>query len=260
MAGVIVVKYGGSAMENPAKVAEILKEIASLAQEGFPVVLVHGGGKEISAELERRGLKAVFAGGFRVTDEAALAAIGEGQISSTSQYYAAIAELQSQRAAAMATATTEAYANDFVDSAYWDWKGDGKNGQVFMRQNADALQPYYDLASKGNPTDTAYWRRIGRNIAREFFGWTGNDFAAIDSIIMRESKWNPQVANATSSARGIPQTMMSEHFGDNWENNPQAQRFLQDPVWQIVWLMNYIKGRYGTPQAALAFKDANKWY
>ncbi len=77
MAGVIVVKYGGSAMEDPAKVAEILREIAGLAKEGFPVVLVHGGGKEISAELERKGLKAVFAGGFRVTDEAAMAVVEE---------------------------------------------------------------------------------------------------------------------------------------------------------------------------------------
>jgi len=77
VAGVIVVKYGGSAMEDPAKVAEILREIAGLAKEGFPVVLVHGGGKEISAELERKGLKAVFAGGFRVTDEAAMAVVEE---------------------------------------------------------------------------------------------------------------------------------------------------------------------------------------
>ena len=72
-----MVKYGGSAMENPAKVEEILREIAGLAKEGFPVVLVHGGGKEISAELERRGLKAVFAEGFRVTDETAMAVVEE---------------------------------------------------------------------------------------------------------------------------------------------------------------------------------------
>lgn len=45
MSGVIVVKYGGSAMEDPAKVSEILKEIAGLAKEGFPMVLVHGGGE-----------------------------------------------------------------------------------------------------------------------------------------------------------------------------------------------------------------------
>jgi acetylglutamate kinase len=74
---VIVVKYGGSAMEDPAKVSEILREIAGLAQEGYPVVLVHGGGKEISGEMNRRGLPAVFAEGFRVTDEAAMAVVEE---------------------------------------------------------------------------------------------------------------------------------------------------------------------------------------
>ena len=72
-----MVKYGGSAMEDPAKVAEILREIAGLAKEGFPVVLVHGGGKEISTELERKGWKAVFAGGFRVTNEAAMKVVEE---------------------------------------------------------------------------------------------------------------------------------------------------------------------------------------
>ena len=45
MAGVIVLKYGGSAMEDSAKVMEILREISLLVQEGFSVVLVHGGGK-----------------------------------------------------------------------------------------------------------------------------------------------------------------------------------------------------------------------
>jgi len=77
MAGVIVVKYGGSAMEDPAKVSEILREIAGLAKEGYPVVLVHGGGKEISGEMNKRGLKAVFAEGFRVTDEGAMAVVEE---------------------------------------------------------------------------------------------------------------------------------------------------------------------------------------
>ena len=75
MSGVIVLKYGGSAMEDSAKVMEILREISLLVQEGFSVVLIHGGGKEISGEMDRRGLKAVFAQGFRVTDEAAMAVV-----------------------------------------------------------------------------------------------------------------------------------------------------------------------------------------
>jgi len=41
------------------------------------VVLVHGGGKEISGEMDRKGLKAAFAQGFRVTDEAAMAVVEE---------------------------------------------------------------------------------------------------------------------------------------------------------------------------------------
>ena len=77
MSGVIVLKYGGSAMEDSAKVMEILREISLLVQEGFSVVLVHGGGKEISGEMDRRGLKAAFAQGFRVTDEAAMAVVEE---------------------------------------------------------------------------------------------------------------------------------------------------------------------------------------
>ncbi|NBS06875.1 MAG: acetylglutamate kinase [Verrucomicrobia bacterium] len=83
--GVIVVKYGGSAMEDPTKVSEILQEIAGLAKEGFPVVLVHGGGKEISGEMDRKGLKAVFAQGFRVTDEAAMAVVEEVELGGKSR-------------------------------------------------------------------------------------------------------------------------------------------------------------------------------
>jgi acetylglutamate kinase len=52
MSGVVVIKYGGSAMDDPAKVGEILAEIAGLARGGIPIGLVHGGGKEISAEMK----------------------------------------------------------------------------------------------------------------------------------------------------------------------------------------------------------------
>ena len=77
MAGTVVIKYGGSAMDDPAKVGEILAEIAGLARGGVPIVLVHGGGKEISAEMKKRGLKPVFVEGFRVTNEATMVAVEE---------------------------------------------------------------------------------------------------------------------------------------------------------------------------------------
>ena len=77
MSGVVVIKYGGSAMDDPGKVGEILAEIAGLARGGIPIVLVHGGGKEISAEMKKRGLKPVFVEGFRVTNEATMVAVEE---------------------------------------------------------------------------------------------------------------------------------------------------------------------------------------
>ena len=77
MSGAVVIKYGGSAMDDPAKVGEILAEIAGLARGGVPIVLVHGGGKEISAEMKKRGLKPVFVEGFRVTNEATMVAVEE---------------------------------------------------------------------------------------------------------------------------------------------------------------------------------------
>lgn len=222
---------------------------------------VLGGSSDVKARL---GIEANLASETEqalLDKQGALAQLDQTKISSTGQYLTALAELRAQKTAAMAEATIGGYSGGFYDTAEnYDWVGDGQNGQVWMRQNREALQPFYDIAGSATANDTETWKRVAKNIASQFFGWSGEDFAAINSIIMRESKWDPNAANKTSSARGIPQTMMSVYFGDNWKTSENAQRFQQDPVWQIVWLMNYIKGRYGTPQAALAFKDANGWY
>jgi acetylglutamate kinase len=65
---VIVVKCGGAVAE--AAVGEILELAATK-----PVVVVHGGGPQISAELARRGLAVSFVRGRRVTNEASLAVV-----------------------------------------------------------------------------------------------------------------------------------------------------------------------------------------
>lgn len=83
-------------------------------------------------------------------------------------------------------------------------------------------------------------------------GWTGQEWDALYSLWQKESGWNPSAANASSSARGIPQAMMSAHFGKNWASNPAAQHYLSDPATQIQWGLDYIKGRYGDPAKAWA--------
>ena len=70
----VVVKYGGSALGPDGAVDSILSDVATLQMAGLRVVLVHGGGKHITALLDRLNIPTRFKQGYRVTDEAALSA------------------------------------------------------------------------------------------------------------------------------------------------------------------------------------------
>jgi acetylglutamate kinase len=63
----IVVKYGGNAMTSPALQAAFAEDVVFLRYAGVKVVVVHGGGPQISAHLDRLGVDSEFRGGFRVT-------------------------------------------------------------------------------------------------------------------------------------------------------------------------------------------------
>ena len=68
---VVVVKYGGSAMDDE-DLCRVLLGVAFMSQVGMRPVLVHGGGKFITAELEKQGIETRFIHGQRYTDEATL--------------------------------------------------------------------------------------------------------------------------------------------------------------------------------------------
>lgn len=68
---VAVVKYGGNAMQAGPRDA-ILADAGALLAEGWTVVIVHGGGPEIDAALEREGVPTERVAGLRVTSEAVL--------------------------------------------------------------------------------------------------------------------------------------------------------------------------------------------
>lgn len=68
----ILIKFGGNALSGEGDLERFAQDIASLITSGFRPVLVHGGGPEISQEMERRGLKVRKVSGLRVTDPAAL--------------------------------------------------------------------------------------------------------------------------------------------------------------------------------------------
>ncbi len=64
----VVVKYGGSAMVDEKLKKSVIKDIALLKYIGLKPVVVHGGGKEITALLDRLGKETQFVDGLRVTD------------------------------------------------------------------------------------------------------------------------------------------------------------------------------------------------
>ena len=65
----IVVKFGGSAMENPELVKSTMRDIVLMECIGFKPIVVHGGGKAISAELKRQNIPVKFVNGLRHTCE-----------------------------------------------------------------------------------------------------------------------------------------------------------------------------------------------
>ena len=65
---IVVVKYGGNAMVNEQLKHQVMEDIALLWLIGVKVVLVHGGGPEISDTMKRLGKQATFVDGLRVTD------------------------------------------------------------------------------------------------------------------------------------------------------------------------------------------------
>ena len=65
---VVVIKYGGNAMIDEELKQAVMSDIVLLSQVGIKVVLVHGGGPEISATLKAMGKESKFVGGLRYTD------------------------------------------------------------------------------------------------------------------------------------------------------------------------------------------------
>ena len=65
-----VIKYGGAAMEDPALREEFARDVVLLKYVGLNPIVVHGGGPDITAYMERLGLPVRFVGGLRVSDEA----------------------------------------------------------------------------------------------------------------------------------------------------------------------------------------------
>ena len=72
-----VIKYGGSAMEDPELCRQVVADIEMLKLMGVRIVIVHGGGKAINAMLKRLDVPVKFKDGLRVTDDETMEAVQE---------------------------------------------------------------------------------------------------------------------------------------------------------------------------------------
>ena len=82
---VVVVKLGGEALDDPALAARVADDLALLALVGVGVVVVHGGGPQITRALEAKGVAPLFRAGLRVTDDEAMEVVQQvliGEINS----------------------------------------------------------------------------------------------------------------------------------------------------------------------------------
>lgn len=72
-----LVKMGGSCMESPDLVEPLMRDLIFLKAVGIKPIVVHGGGKRISAAMADAGIEAEFIGGFRVTSDEAIDLVSE---------------------------------------------------------------------------------------------------------------------------------------------------------------------------------------
>jgi len=66
---IVVIKYGGNAMVNDHLKEQVMEDVVLLSLIGVKVVLVHGGGPEITETMKKVGKESVFLDGLRVTDK-----------------------------------------------------------------------------------------------------------------------------------------------------------------------------------------------
>lgn len=77
-----------------------------------------------------------------------------------------------------------------------------------------------------------------------------HEWSYVDSIVTRESGWNPNAVNKSSGACGLGQQLPCGKWSGAWN----------DPVAALKAMNGYVHGRYGSWAGAVAFWGVNHWY
>jgi len=102
-------------------------------------------------------------------------------------------------------------------------------------------------------TSPAENRILGRQMMLSF-GFGDDQWVCLESLWTKESNWRTTAGNPTSGAYGIPQSLPASKMAT------YGADYMSNPVTQITWGLNYIKGRYQTPCGAWNHFLAKNWY
>ena len=139
-----------------------------------------------------------------------------------------------------------------------DWKGVISK---LARSPLDAVVHF--IRGTSNPPvpasgDISGNRALGKQLAEQLYGWTGDNWNALERLWTGESGWNHHAENPSSHAYGIPQSLPGSKMasaGPDWHENPATQ---------IRWGLDYIRHRpdYGDPATAYAkwLSRSPHWY
>jgi hypothetical protein len=128
---------------------------------------------------------------------------------------------------------------------------------------AHARTPQGDIAGSGSSSTGSATFVLGRLLsglvppiipqvlAPAVVPW--DQLGSFDQIISHESSWNIFAANP-SGAYGLGQALPADKMAS------QAPDWFFDPLTQLRWAYKYMNDRYGSPNAAWAFWQANHWY
>ncbi len=111
-----------------------------------------------------------------------------------------------------------------------------------------------DLARRGTPSVAGATNRGSITGSKEDWlrasGIPEDQWWAVDSIVSRESSWNPNAVNSSSGACGLGQQLPCGKWAGAWN----------DPVAALKAQYKYVVDRYGGYPQAVAFWNANHWY
>lgn len=97
-------------------------------------------------------------------------------------------------------------------------------------------------------------RSIAKQILKNKYDYGSEQYKCFNNIVIRESNWDINATNPSSGAYGIPQALPGGKMasaGSDWRTNPATQ---------IIWGIEYMKDRYGSPCSAWGFKSSHGWY